>query len=172
MRAQKQCSSAQGREKEVVIFSAVRSAARRRARIGFVADERRINVGLTRARTSLLLVGNLSVLKGDAHWAALIRHAIAEGCVLNVQLLHVRPCSDDWLRLQKGCGRLCSIVEHYGATQPGCPHGRDESCNTRASSGWQPTSSCTSSASGEGHHAAQVPVQAAAAVQKLSGPRD
>ena len=122
----------QGREKEVVIFSAVRSAARCRARIGFVADERRINVGLTRARTSLLLVGNLSVLKGDAHWAALIRHATAEGCVLTVQLLHVRPCSDDWLGLQQGCRRLCSIVEHHGATQQGCPHGRDKSCNRRA----------------------------------------
>lgn len=41
-------SSMQGREKDVVLFSTVRS--RRGKSIGFVADERRINVGLTRAR--------------------------------------------------------------------------------------------------------------------------
>ncbi len=63
-----------------MIFSAVRSAARRRARIGFVADERRVNVGLTRARASLLLVGNLRALRQDRHWAALIKHATGEGC--------------------------------------------------------------------------------------------
>ena len=69
------------REKDVVIFSAVRSAVRRRAAIGFVADERRINVGLTRcARASLLLVGNLRVLRKDAHWAALIKHATDTRC--------------------------------------------------------------------------------------------
>jgi senataxin len=79
---------AQGREKEVVIFSAVRSAARRRARIGFVADERRINVGLTRARASLLLVGNLRALRADAHWAALIKHATERRCA---PLLNPKP---------------------------------------------------------------------------------
>ena len=63
----------QGREKDVVIFSAVRT--RRRGGIGFVADERRINVGLTRARSSLLVLGNAGALEKDAVWASLIRHA-------------------------------------------------------------------------------------------------
>ena len=39
----------QGREKDVAFFSTVRSQRGTRG-IGFVADERRINVGLTRAR--------------------------------------------------------------------------------------------------------------------------
>ena len=60
----------QGREKDIVIFSAVRS--RKGARIGFVADERRINVGLTRARTSLLLVGNAAALSNDAQWQTFV----------------------------------------------------------------------------------------------------
>ena len=57
----------------MVIFSAVRT--RRRGGIGFVADERRINVGLTRARSSLLVLGNAGALEKDAVWASLIRHA-------------------------------------------------------------------------------------------------
>ena len=63
----------QGREKEVAIFSAVRSS--KGGRIGFVADERRINVGLTRARCSLLIVGNAFALQSDPHWHNLLRHA-------------------------------------------------------------------------------------------------
>lgn len=58
----------QGREKDICIFSAVRSPpapkkGARRAGIGFVADERRINVGLTRARCSLIVIGNVRALQ-------------------------------------------------------------------------------------------------------------
>ena len=71
----------QGREKDIVIFSAVRSrrSGGPRARIGFVADERRLNVGLTRARTSLLVVGNFAALRSDANWRALVQHARDSG---------------------------------------------------------------------------------------------
>lgn len=44
--------------------------------IGFVADERRINVGLTRARCSLLVVGNARALQASPHWASLIQHTM------------------------------------------------------------------------------------------------
>ncbi|KAK9831922.1 hypothetical protein WJX84_005070 [Apatococcus fuscideae] len=64
----------QGREKDIIIFSTVRSKAGKS--IGFVADERRINVGLTRARTSLIVVGNAKALKGDAHWGSLVQHCL------------------------------------------------------------------------------------------------
>lgn len=43
----------QGREKEICIFTTVRSNQRRQ--LGFVTDPRRINVGLSRARSSLLV---------------------------------------------------------------------------------------------------------------------
>ncbi len=50
-----------------------------RSRIGFVADERRLNVGLTRARASLLVVGNFQALQSDANWRALVQHAKVTG---------------------------------------------------------------------------------------------
>jgi len=77
----------QGREREVVLFSVVRSprpgaprAGRPHApRIGFVADERRMNVGLTRARAALVVVGNAAALQGDPHWGSLVEDARARG---------------------------------------------------------------------------------------------
>ncbi len=67
-----------------MIFSAVRSTKGRgrHARIGFVADERRLNVGLTRARASLLVVGNFRALRSDPNWQALVQHARGTGCGL------------------------------------------------------------------------------------------
>lgn len=45
--------------------------------IGFVADERRINVGLTRARCSLIVIGNSRALRVNGNWAGLIHEAMS-----------------------------------------------------------------------------------------------
>ena len=80
----------QGREKDVIIFSAVRSYTKGRARrIGFVADERRINVGLTRARSALLLVGQRHALACEPHWRAFIRLNADRGCALPPCVRHL-----------------------------------------------------------------------------------
>lgn len=50
----------QGREKEVIILSLVRS--NEKGEIGFVADERRINVAITRPRRQLCIVGNSEII--------------------------------------------------------------------------------------------------------------
>jgi superfamily I DNA and/or RNA helicase len=50
----------QGREKEAVVVSLVRS--NREGEIGFLADVRRTNVALTRARRKLLVVGDSATL--------------------------------------------------------------------------------------------------------------
>lgn len=53
----------QGREKECVVVSLVRSNPE--GEIGFLADVRRMNVALTRARRKLLLVGDSATLGGQ-----------------------------------------------------------------------------------------------------------
>lgn len=66
----------QGREKDIAIFSTVRTGVNQS--IGFVADERRVNVGLTRARSSLIVIGNVKALCKDERWGNLIRQATVE----------------------------------------------------------------------------------------------
>ncbi|CAH9074675.1 unnamed protein product [Cuscuta epithymum] len=63
----------QGREKDVAIFSCVRASED--GHIGFVEDFRRMNVAITRARSSVLVVGSASTLKRDKHWGNLIKSA-------------------------------------------------------------------------------------------------
>ncbi|KAL4904723.1 hypothetical protein BDW74DRAFT_178808 [Aspergillus multicolor] len=62
----------QGREAEVIIFSCVRASNKG---IGFLSDIRRMNVGLTRAKSSLWVLGNSQSLVQGEFWRNLITDA-------------------------------------------------------------------------------------------------
>lgn len=74
----------QGREKEVIVFSCVRTADAQRG-IGFVRDVRRMNVGLTRARSSLIILGSATALSnGSQDWKELVDDASSRGCLIQI----------------------------------------------------------------------------------------
>ena len=63
----------QGRECEVIMFSCVRSKQRG---IGFLNDIRRMNVGITRAKSSLWVLGNSASLSQGEYWRNLVQDAL------------------------------------------------------------------------------------------------
>ena len=71
----------------MAIFSTVRDG-KKHGSIGFVADERRVNVGLTRARSSLIVIGNAKALKTDERWGNLVKQAMEDGSVLCASPCH------------------------------------------------------------------------------------
>ncbi|KAM3503525.1 hypothetical protein MY11210_008680 [Beauveria gryllotalpidicola] len=68
----------QGRECEIIIFSCVRASAT--GGIGFMTDIRRMNVGLTRAKSSLWILGDSRALVQGEFWKKLIEDAQSRDC--------------------------------------------------------------------------------------------
>jgi len=67
----------QGREKEIIIISMVRS--NKQGRIGFLSDLRRLNVSLTRARRKLIIIGDSETLKAHPSYSRLIEYSHRNG---------------------------------------------------------------------------------------------
>lgn len=75
----------QGREKEAVILSLVRS--NEGGQIGFLSDMRRLNVAITRARRLLVVIGDS---------ATITRHPVYEKFVANADALDAHRSSYEW----------------------------------------------------------------------------
>ncbi|MCD6276484.1 MAG: IGHMBP2 family helicase [Thermoplasmata archaeon] len=72
----------QGREKEVILISFVRSNSR--GDIGFLEDLRRLNVAITRAKRKLIMIGDASTLSKHPTYARLINYTSLNGKVLSL----------------------------------------------------------------------------------------
>ena len=66
----------------MIVFSGVRSNGEQQ--VGFLADARRQNVAITRAKQKLCVVADSSKLSTDPHWRAFFDHAIAAGAYRSV----------------------------------------------------------------------------------------
>lgn len=78
----------QGREKDIIIMSCVRSNENQG--IGFLNDPRRLNVAMTRARYGIIIVGNPKVLAKQPVWNHLLHfykenHVLTEGALNNLK---------------------------------------------------------------------------------------
>ncbi|MFO0963973.1 MAG: AAA domain-containing protein [Gemmataceae bacterium] len=72
----------QGREKEAVLLSLVRSNPQ--SEIGFLGDIRRMNVAMTRARRKLLVVGDSATLSAHPFYQAFFAHCEETGAYRSV----------------------------------------------------------------------------------------
>uniref|UniRef100_A0A0R3RYS8 Helicase ATP-binding domain-containing protein n=1 Tax=Elaeophora elaphi TaxID=1147741 RepID=A0A0R3RYS8_9BILA len=70
----------QGQECEVIVMSLVRNNSD--GRIGFLKDERRFNVAVTRARRQFVLVGNATMMKHAKHLQSLIEYMQSHGKIV------------------------------------------------------------------------------------------
>uniref|UniRef100_A0A096M4W4 RNA helicase n=1 Tax=Poecilia formosa TaxID=48698 RepID=A0A096M4W4_POEFO len=74
----------QGQERRVILVSAVRSSANymdfdKKFNLGFIKNEKRFNVAVTRAKALLIVVGNPLMLSADPNWASFIEYCKEEG---------------------------------------------------------------------------------------------
>lgn len=86
----------QGREKDYIILSCVRSNDHQS--IGFLSDARRLNVALTRAKYGMIILGNPKVLSRNPLWHHLLHHFKLKGLLMEGTLGNLRPSA---LQLQR-----------------------------------------------------------------------
>ena len=72
----------QGREKEAIVISLVRSNDE--GEVGFLAETRRMNVALTRARRKLIVLGDSATLASHPFYARFLDHVQATGAYRSV----------------------------------------------------------------------------------------
>ncbi|KAL6302769.1 SEN1 N terminal-domain-containing protein [Sparassis latifolia] len=78
----------QGQEKDVIILSCVRAGPSVQS-VGFLRDIRRMNVALTRAKSSLFVLGHAPTLeRSDDMWRNIVEDARARSCLVEVDVAY------------------------------------------------------------------------------------
>lgn len=75
----------QGREKDIVIISMVRSNDS--LSVGFVAEEARINVAITRAKRLVILIGDSSTICGTEYLFSLVNYIAKNGKRFRIDII-------------------------------------------------------------------------------------
>ena len=75
----------QGQERRVIIVSTVRSSPEyvttdSQYKLGFLANPKRFNVAITRAKSLLIIIGNPHILSQDPDWRTLLDFSLSKGC--------------------------------------------------------------------------------------------
>ncbi|XP_055615807.1 putative helicase MOV-10 isoform X2 [Toxorhynchites rutilus septentrionalis] len=78
----------QGREKPIILISTVRSGT---STVGFLCNEKRLNVAITRARALMIIVGNPDTLQLDLHWYSLLKYCVDNNGFKGSQFALVPP---------------------------------------------------------------------------------
>lgn len=84
----------QGQERKVIIVSTVRSSKEHiilddKFNIGFLKNEKRFNVAVTRAKALLIMVGNPIILRTDEIWGRFMNYSIQEGGYTGYDITHL-----------------------------------------------------------------------------------
>jgi hypothetical protein len=112
------CDGFQGQEVDLVIISATR--CNDEGIVGFLRDERRLNVAITRAKRSLWIVGDAHTLqKGEAGpegntWARLIEDAKARHAFVSIDNV-VSPEVQEWLGNTGVAAKAAALGPHQGS---------------------------------------------------------
>lgn len=113
--------SFQGREKDYIILSCVRSNDHQG--IGFLHEPRRLNVALTRAKYGVIILGNPKVLSRQPLWNNLLNHYKSHGCLVEGSLNNLKQANIKLERPRKFFNKRNALIPVHHDTASSAAYG-------------------------------------------------